>query len=192
MLRPSDGNAIVNSDRWEQIARLHDQMLDQPPSARASFITEICGDDVALRRELETLLAQNDQPGLMDRPIWNVASELIEPAPGLAAGTALGPYQIDRLVGEGGMGQVFRAVDTRLNRTVAVKILPPTDGIDPMLRERFGREAQASASLAHPHICTLYDVGSHDGVDFIVMEYLEGDTLAAQLAKGPLPLERTL
>jgi serine/threonine protein kinase len=192
MLRPSDGNAIVNSDRWEQIARLHDQMLDQPPSARASFITEICGDDVALRRELETLLAQNDQPGLIDRPIWNVASELIEPAPGLAAGTALGPYQIDRLVGEGGMGQVFRAVDTRLNRTVAVKILPPTDGIDPMLRERFGREAQASASLAHPHICTLYDVGSSDGVDFIVMEYLEGDTLAAQLAKGLLPLERTL
>jgi serine/threonine-protein kinase len=192
MLRQSDGNAIVNSDRWEQIARLYDQLLDEAPSARASFITQVCGDDVALRRELETLLAQDDKQGLMDRPVWKAASELIEPAPALEPGTALGPYQIDRLVGEGGMGQVFRAIDTRLNRTVAVKILPPTDGIDPLLRERFGREAEAGASLAHPHICTLYDVGSRDGVDFIVMEYLEGDTLAARLAKGPLPLDRAL
>ena len=192
MLQPSDGNAIVKSDRWEQIARLYDQLLDQQPSARSAFIAQACGDDLAMRHELETLLAQDDEPGLMDRPVWNAASELIEPAPTLAPGTALGPYQIDRLVGEGGMGQVFRAVDARLNRTVAVKILPPTDGIDPLLRERFGREAQAGASLAHPHICTLYDVGSRDGVDFIVMEYLEGDTLAAQLAKGPLPLDRAL
>jgi eukaryotic-like serine/threonine-protein kinase len=190
--RPTDGNAIVNGDRWEQVARIYEQVLEQEPSARGAFIAQACGDDAALRIELERLLAQEHATGLIDRPVWSVASDLIEPAPALAPGTALGPYLIDRLVGEGGMGQVFRAVDTRLNRTVAVKILPPTDGIDPLLRERFGREAQASASLAHPQICTLYDVGSSDGVDFLVMEYLEGDTLAARLAKGPLPLDRAL
>ena len=90
------------------------------------------------------------------------------------------------------MGQVFHATDSRLNRSVAIKILPPTVSIDRQLRERFGREAQAGASLTHPHICTLYDVGSHDGMDFIVMEYLSGETLAARLAKGPLPLDRAL
>ncbi len=127
-----------------------------------------------MRREIEALLAEEDEPGLIDRPVWSAASDLMEPAPALAPGTALGPYQIDRLVGEGGMGQIFRAVDVRLNRTVAVKVLPPSDAIDPLVRKRFGREAQAGASLAHPHICTLYDVGSRDGVDFIVMEYPRG------------------
>ena len=182
----------MHSERWEQIARLYEQALDEEPSARPAFVARSCGDDLDMRREIETLLAHDDEPGPIDRPVWSAASDLLEPAPGLAPGTALGPYQIDRLVGEGGMGQVFRAVDTRLNRTVAVKILPPADGIDPLLRERFGREAQAGASLTHPHICTLYDVGSRDGLDFIVMEYLEGDTLAARLAKGPMPLDRAL
>ena len=182
----------MNSERWEQIARLYEQVLDEEPSARPAFVDRACGDDLVLRREIEALLAEEDEPGLIDRPVWSAASDLMEPAPALAPGTALGPYQIDRLVGEGGMGQVFRAVDARLHRTVAVKILPPTDGVDPRLRERFGREAQAGAALAHPHICTLYDVGSRDGVDFIVMEYLEGDTLAARLAKAPLPLDRAL
>jgi serine/threonine-protein kinase len=182
----------VNSERWEKIARLYEQVLDEEPSARRAFLDRVCGGDPDMRREIETLLAADAEPGLIDRPVWSAASDLMEPAPALEPGTALGPYRIDRLVGEGGMGQVFRAVDARLNRTVAVKILPPTDGIDPSLRERFGREAEAGASLAHPHICTLYDVGSRDGVDFIVMEYLEGDTLAARLAKGPLPLDRAL
>jgi serine/threonine protein kinase len=183
---------IMTRERWEQITRVYEQVLDQEPLARGAFIAEACGDDAEMRREIETLLAQDEEQGLVDRPVWTIASDLIEPAPSLAPGSALGPYQIDRLVGEGGMGQVFRAIDTRLNRTVAVKILPPSDGIDPLLRERFGREAQASASLTHPQICTLYDVGSSDGHDFIVMEYLEGETLAARLAKGPLALERAL
>ena len=87
------------------------------------------------------------------------------------------------------MGEVFRATDTRLNRRVAIKVLPSGVGADQQMRARFAREARAVAALTHPHICTLYDVGRHDEIDFLVMEYLEGDTLAARLARGPMPLD---
>ena len=105
----------------------------------------------------------------------------------LNAGTKLGPYEIQSSLGAGGMGEVYRARDTRLERTVAIKVLKAT--LDsPELKQRFEREARTISQLNHPHICTLYDVGHDDGTDFLVMEFLEGETLAARLAKGPLPL----
>ncbi|MEO8218364.1 MAG: protein kinase [Acidobacteriota bacterium] len=107
----------------------------------------------------------------------------------LVAGNRLGPYEIVSRIGAGGMGDVFRARDTRLDRTVAVKVLPPHLASDPQLRERFDREAQAISSLSHPHICTLFDVGSEDGIDYLVMELLEGETLADRLTRGALPLQ---
>jgi eukaryotic-like serine/threonine-protein kinase len=107
-------------------------------------------------------------------------------------GLRLGPYEILSAIGAGGMGEVYRAKDTRLNRTVAIKALPPHLADRPELRERFEREARTIASLNHPHICTLYDIGHQDGMDFLVMEYLEGETLAQRLMKGPLPLEQVL
>ena len=109
----------------------------------------------------------------------------------LDPGTRLGPYEILSAIGAGGMGAVFQARDTRLQRTVAIKILH-ADSTDPSARDRFLREARAISALSHPHICTLYDVGSHDARDFLVMEYVEGDTLAARLARGPLPIDQTL
>src|SRR5450755_454624 len=110
----------------------------------------------------------------------------------LTAGFKLGPYEILTPVGAGGMGEVYRARDTRLDRTVAIKVLPEHLSAKPQLRERFEREARAVSSLNHPHICTLYDVGQQDGIDYLVMEYLEGDTLAERLNKGPLPLNQVL
>src|ERR1700674_5719005 len=110
----------------------------------------------------------------------------------LAPGTKLGPYEIGAPLGAGGMGEVYRARDTRLDRTVAVKILPAHLSSDAILRQRFEQEAKAISSLNHPHICALYDVGHQDGTDFLVMEYLEGDTLAQRLLKGPLPLDQVL
>ncbi|MGA9883918.1 MAG: protein kinase [Candidatus Acidiferrales bacterium] len=107
-------------------------------------------------------------------------------------GTKLGPYEILSPLGAGGMGEVYRARDTRLDRTVAVKILPDHLADRAELRERFEREARTIASLNHPHICTLFDIGQHDGTDFLVMECLEGETLAQRLTKGPLPLEQVL
>ncbi len=110
----------------------------------------------------------------------------------LAPGSKLGPYEIASPLGAGGMGEVYKARDTRLDRTVAIKILPAHLSGDPLLRQRFEREAKAVSSLNHPHICTLHDVGSQDGTDYLVMEFLEGETLAARLEKGPLPLAQVL
>ena len=90
------------------------------------------------------------------------------------------------------MGEVYKAVDTRLDRVVAIKTMPAHSAADPHAHQRFEREARAVAALSHPNICTLYDVGSQDGIDFLVMEYLEGETLAARLSRGPLPLDEAL
>src|SRR5216683_2543190 len=111
---------------------------------------------------------------------------------GLAVGTKLGPYEIVSPLGSGGMGEVYCARDTRLERNVAVKVLAPTIGSDPSLRQRLEREAKAISKLSHPHICTLHDIGHQDGMDFLVMEYLEGETLEQRLIRGPLPPEQTL
>jgi eukaryotic-like serine/threonine-protein kinase len=105
-----------------------------------------------------------------------------------SSGTRLGPYEIVALIGAGGMGEVYRARDTRLDRTVAIKVLNSSVVASPELRQRFEREARTISRLNHPHICTLHDVGRHDGTDFLVMEYLEGETLAQRLSKGALGL----
>ena len=110
----------------------------------------------------------------------------------LSAGNKLGPYEVVSPLGAGGMGEVFRARDTRLDRTVAIKILPPQLSNDPVRKQRFEREAKTISSLNHPHICVLYDVGHQDGTDYLVMECLEGETLAKRLEKGPLPFEQVL
>src|ERR1700680_2894655 len=110
----------------------------------------------------------------------------------LTAGTKLGPYEIQSPLGAGGMGEVYRAKDTRLDRTVAVKILPSHLSDHPDARQRFDREARAISSLNHPNICTLHDVGPQDGIDFLVMVFLEGETLANRLLKGPLATELVL
>src|SRR3989440_7146033 len=110
----------------------------------------------------------------------------------LAPGTQLGPYEIVAPLGAGGMGEVYRARDTRLERTVAIKILPARLSSDAAHKQRFEREAKAISSLNHPHICVLHDIGHQDGVDYLVMECVEGETLAKRLEKGPLPLEQVL
>ena len=110
----------------------------------------------------------------------------------LAAGIRLGPYEILSALGAGGMGEVYKARDTRLDRSVAIKVLPPDVSADPDRRARFEREAKTVAGLTHPHICTLHDIGDHDGSLFLVMEHLDGETLAHRLEKGPLPIEQTL
>jgi len=110
----------------------------------------------------------------------------------LVAGARLGPYEIQSAIGAGGMGEVYKARDTRLDRTVAIKILPAELSADPDRRVRFEREARAVAALSHPHICTLHDIGTHEGTTFLVMEYLPGESLAERLLHGPLPLAQAL
>jgi eukaryotic-like serine/threonine-protein kinase len=110
----------------------------------------------------------------------------------LTAGTRLGPYEITFLVGSGGMGEVYKATDTRLNRIVAIKVLNAELAADADFRARFHREATAISQLDHPHICALFDVGEQDGTSFLVMQYLEGETLAERLERGKLPLDQAL
>ena len=110
----------------------------------------------------------------------------------LAPGTRLGPYEIQGAIGAGGMGEVYKARDTRLDRTVAVKILSEPLAGDPQFRDRFNREARALSQIEHPHICALHDVGEHNGIAYLVMQHLDGETLAATLTRGPLPLDRAL
>src|SRR5437870_11665319 len=110
----------------------------------------------------------------------------------IATGTRLGPYEILAPLGAGGMGEVYRARDTRLDRTVAIKVLPDHLSSNPEVRQRFDREARAVSNLSHPHICTLHDVGHQDGIDYLVMEFIEGESLADRVAKGPLPTDQAL
>jgi eukaryotic-like serine/threonine-protein kinase len=110
----------------------------------------------------------------------------------LPKGTRLGPYEVIATAGAGGMGEVYRARATRLDRTVAIKILPAYLSERPDSKQRFEREARAISSLQHPNICTLFDIGSHDGTNYLVMEYLEGETLADRLTRGPLPPDQVL
>src|SRR6266852_4224040 len=110
----------------------------------------------------------------------------------LVESTRLGPYEILAPLGVGGMGEVYRARDTRLGRDVAIKVLPSHLSSNPDLKARFEREAKAISALSHPHICHLYDIGSQDGTDYLVMELLEGESLADRLQKGPLPLKQAL
>src|SRR5215468_10178025 len=110
----------------------------------------------------------------------------------LVPGNKLGPFEIVSPLGAGGMGEVYRGHDTRLGRTVAIKILPSQFSADAVRKQRFEREAKTISQLNHPNICTLHDIGSQDGIDYLVMEFVEGETLAKRLEKGPLPIEQVL
>jgi serine/threonine protein kinase len=110
----------------------------------------------------------------------------------LTSGTRLGPYEIVAVIGAGGMGEVYRATDTRLNRAVAIKILPQHLSGNVQLKQRFEREARAISSITHPNICALYDIGQQDGMDYLVMELLEGEALSKRLERGALPNEQVL
>jgi eukaryotic-like serine/threonine-protein kinase len=186
-----------NSDRWAHVEQLFHAALDQPPEHRAAFLSDACAGDAALRREVESLLDRHGAgDSLFERPALAHAGLPAGPAPGSgpgwSAGMMIGSYRIMGPLGAGGMGEVFRARDTRLEREVAIKVLPADFARDPARIARFTREAKVLASLHHPNICALHDIGDHDGAGYMVMEYLAGETLAARIAKGPLPLEQAL
>jgi serine/threonine protein kinase len=175
----------VTPERWQEMKKVLAGALERAPTERRSYLDRACAD-ASLRREVESLIAANEQgnASFMKQPAIETGT--------LKTGSKLGPYEILSSLGAGGMGEVYRARDTRLDRMVAIKVLLDHQTSEPGLRERFEREARAISSLNHSHVCTLYDVGHQDGVDYLVMEYIEGETLAARLVKGPLPLDQVL
>jgi tetratricopeptide (TPR) repeat protein len=171
----------MSAERFREIAELYHAAREGTAGERAALLEQA---DPALRREVESLLAQPDSGELPDRPVIENAPELLENASVtvLALGACLGPYRIESKLGEGGMGEVFRAIDTRLGRAVAIKMTRK------QFSTRFEREARAISSLNHPNICTVHDAGPN----YLVMELVEGETIATLLKKGPLPQKTAL
>jgi serine/threonine-protein kinase len=190
----------MGDDRVTEVLRLCEEALARQPADRVAYLDEACGCDTELRRDVERLLTRQSAPaGFLDSPAW------AEPRPRLKRGTRLGAYEIEDFIGAGGMGEVYKAVDMRLARAVAIKVLPPGLANSSERRARFEREAKTIASLNHPHICVVHDLGhevptqaagggrtADEPIDFLVMEHLNGRTLAERLAKGPLHLEQAL
>lgn len=184
----------MTSDRYQRIGQLFDEALERAPEERAAFLEQVCGADAGLRAEVENLLAHHQEPeGFLARPALNVAAALLarNQTP-LVEGQQLGHYRILGLLGAGGMGEVYRARDTRLDRAVALKVLPASLAGDPDRLRRFEFEARAAGALNHPNILTIYDTGSHQGTPYIVTELLDGTDLRALLNDGPLPLRLAL
>jgi serine/threonine protein kinase/tetratricopeptide (TPR) repeat protein len=175
---------------------IFDQAVGLPVSERPAFLDRACAEDAGLRHAVERLLVSDARHGSVfdtHAPDTTAAgSETGRRRMSLPPSARLGPYQIIATLGAGGMGEVYTARDMRLDRIVALKTLPRELTGDPTARQRFAREARAVAALSHPHICPLFDIGEQDGTVFLVMEYLDGEPLAARLRRGKLPTEDVL
>ena len=177
----------MTPDRWRQVTEIFHAALARDAAARDAFLRDACQDDPSLRDDVDALIAAHGDAGLF-------GSDPLFPdgAPRLAPGTRLGTYVIDGLLGAGGMGEVYRARDTELGRQVAIKILPGAWLADPDRRARLDKEARLLAALNHPHVAAIYGVAQADGVRGLVLELVEGATLAERLTEGPLPVTEAL
>src|SRR5262245_47865410 len=184
----------MKPERWHKIEKLYHSALEREAEQRAAFLAEACAGDDSLRREVESLLVHQSQAeNLLESPVMEVAAKsLDDDQNGSMAGQSLGSYKILSRLGAGGMGEVYRARDTRLDRTVALKILPLGVAADAERMRRFVREAKAASALNHPNVATIYEIGQADGVNFIAMEYVEGQTLAARIDGHPLKISEII
>jgi eukaryotic-like serine/threonine-protein kinase len=180
----------MESERRQQISDLYNAALERQPGERTAFLKEACDGDEALRQEVESLLGyQSASARFLETPAVKVFPGALRAAPTTEmVGRQLGPYKILAPLGAGGMGEVYRARDSKLGREVAIKVLPPHFTADPERRVRFAREARSLATLNHPHIGAIYGLEEVEGVTALVLELVEGPTLADRLERGPLPV----
>ena len=184
---------MIDRSRWHQIERLYYDALERDQGDRAAFLAMAC-DDEALRGEVESLLAhERSADGLLAAPALEIAAQTLgDDSHHALVGRAFGSYRIVSALGAGGMGEVYRAHDTTLDRDVAIKVLPPVFTADPDRLARFEQEARMLAALNHPHIGAIYGVERDNGVRGLVLELVDGSTLADRIATGPLPIADTL
>ena len=181
----------MNQEQWKRIDEIIDAALELPQESRSSFLDHACADDHALRQEIQKLLDSEQRArSFMEAPAVQIAGGI--PQAHLSPGQSLGVYKILSMLGKGGMGEVYLAQDTRLKRSVAIKVLPLHFSGNQEMRLRFEREARAIASLSNPNICAIHDVGQHNGLEYLVMEFIEGKTLSTLLQKGVLPAKLLL
>src|SRR5215471_1532134 len=184
----------MTPERWTQVKDLFERARALEPGSLPSFLDAACAGDPALRSEVEMLLSGEQLAGsfIESPPFEAAASVVAERNVGLLAGRVIGHYRIIKSLGAGGMGEVYQAEDMQLKRRVAIKFLRPESAGDERASRRFIREAQAAATLDHPNICSVYEVGRDDGLDYIVMQYVEGETLAARIRRQPPEFEESL
>ncbi len=180
----------MNLERWHQIDKLLEEALEWEADQRQAFLEQACAGDAELRKEVDKLLAAHEKAGsFVERPALDLVTQ--QPTQSLV-GRNLGPYEILSLIGRGGMGEVYQARDTRLDRMDALKILPIEVASDPDRLRRFVREAKAASALNHPNIATIYEIGESDGIHWIAMELVEGHTLAERMKDHPLEIDEIL
>src|SRR5438132_636531 len=184
----------MSPEHWQQIDRIFHAVLQRDPSQRSAFIAESCAGDPALQKEIEDLLASHEESdSFIETPASDVAAELLaEGQAGLVVGQAIGPYTVLDLIGAGGMGQVYLGTDTRLGRRVALKILPKKFTINPERVRRFEQEARAASALNHPNIVTIHEIGRFNSTQFIVTEFVDGQTLRTLMNEKPFTLKEAL
>jgi eukaryotic-like serine/threonine-protein kinase len=177
----------MNSERRRNVEELYHAALARAKNDRLAFLTEACDGDETLLEQVQSLLAQSHSAGgLLEGPVKAVAARMVDARESMLAGRRLGVYQVQARIGVGGMGEVYRARDTTLGRDVALKVLPPHYTSDPDRLTRFEREARVLASLNHPHIGAIYGLENADGIRALVLELVDGETLADRIARGPL------
>ena len=180
----------MTPERWSEVERLYHAAAAREVAERSTFLTDACGEDDALRHEVESLLALDSRAeAFLSTPAFPSVKLGAGPS---AVGQHLGQYTVHALLGAGGMGDVYRAHDNALGRDVAIKVLPPAFTSDPDRLARFDREARVLASLNHPHIGAIYGLEKTDGVQALVLELVEGPTLADRLGHGPVPVAESL
>ena len=173
----------MTPQRWARIREVFGAALETPETERPEFLDSACRGEADLRLEVERMLQGNEQPS------WpSPTAALLSLSSELAPGDTLAQYRVDAKLGEGGMGVVYKAYDTRLQRHVALKVLPLEHAADPDHRQRLLREARAVSALNHPNIVTIYEIGSEGNIDFIAMEYVQGQPLAQAIPAQGLPL----
>src|SRR6185369_4304599 len=173
----------MSPEKWREISKIFHLALEKSAAERSAFLDEKCADDAELRLEIENLLnASDNEDSFIDSPKIGLAA--LKKQPKLKSGEKIGSFEIVKMLGAGGMGEVYLAKDLRLNRLVALKILPSDSAVDVNANRRFLREAQAAAALEHPHICTTHEIGEQNDFRFIVMQFVEGETLSAKIKDG--------
>ena len=177
-------------EAWPRLKEAFEGARALALDARPAYLAEVCNGDEALRHEVELLLAHNDQAAsFLETPAMPFDDSLVAKS---LEGQCIGPYQVSALIGTGGMGEVYSARDTKLNRLVAIKVLLPALANDPDRLARFSREAQLLASLNHPHIAQIHGFENAGGLHALVMELVEGPTLADRIAQGAIPIDEAL